>query len=92
MRLVWTDPAALDRQSIYEYLERENPRAALKLDDRFVQVAELLQKRPFLGRPGRIVGTREFVVNPRYILVYRVADEEIRIVAVVHTARQWPPE
>lgn len=91
MRLVWTDPAVADREAIYKYVEAENPRAALALDDRFMRAAERLLSHPHLGRPGRLAGTREFVVNPRYILVYSIEADLLLILAVLHTARQWPP-
>jgi plasmid stabilization system protein ParE len=33
------------------------------------------------------------VVHPSYILIYDVVDKAVvRILRVLHTARQWPPE
>jgi plasmid stabilization system protein ParE len=44
-----------------------------------------------LGRPGRIAGTREFVVSETpYAVPYRVAGADVEILAVVHGARRWP--
>jgi len=44
-----------------------------------------------MGRPGRIVGTRELVVaETAYVVPYRVADREVQIPAVFHGARCWP--
>ena len=34
---------------------------------------------------------RELVVHPSYMLVYDVVGMQVRILSVVHTARQWPP-
>jgi toxin ParE1/3/4 len=45
---------------------------------------------PFLYRPGRVAGTREAVVHPNYILVYRVTAEAVEIVSVVHARQQYP--
>jgi hypothetical protein len=39
MALFWTPEATQDRDEIYDYIEADNPAAALALD-------ELLQKRP----------------------------------------------
>ncbi|WP_303760981.1 type II toxin-antitoxin system RelE/ParE family toxin [Alcanivorax jadensis] len=36
-------------------------------------------------------GTRELIVHPHYMLVYDVQGKRVRILNVVHTARQWPP-
>ncbi|HLL30469.1 MAG TPA: type II toxin-antitoxin system RelE/ParE family toxin, partial [Allosphingosinicella sp.] len=41
--------------------------------------AERLPDHPFLYRPGRAPGTREAVVHPNYILIYRVKGEAVEI-------------
>lgn len=41
-------------------------------------------------RAGRVDGTREAVVHPNYILVYRVGDAAIDILAVLHTRQDYP--
>jgi toxin ParE1/3/4 len=44
-----------------------------------------------MGRPGRVPGTREFVI-PRtpHIVPYRLQGESIQILRVYHGARRWP--
>lgn len=91
MRLVWTEPAIADRHAIYDHIEADNPAAAARLDARFAQTANRLRDHPEMGRPGRIPGTRELVVHPRYLIVYEIAGDTVVILAVVHTSRQWPP-
>jgi len=52
-----------------------------------------LQHHPELGRPGRVPKTRELVVpNLPYILPYYIKKKEVRILAVMHTARKWPDD
>lgn len=91
MKLVWTAPAIADRSVIYDYIDKENPRAAAELDEGFMGSAERLRSYPEIGRPGRVPGTRELVVHKRYILVYELVGETVFVHAVVHTSRQWPP-
>lgn len=45
---------------------------------------------PGLGRTGRIAGTRELVTHRNYILIYDTAGDVVRILRVLHAARQWP--
>jgi toxin ParE1/3/4 len=46
-----------------------------------------------MGRPGRIDGTRELVINSTpYIAAYRIEGETVRILRVLHGAQQWPDE
>jgi len=90
-KLFWTPDAIQDRDNIYDYIETENPSAALDLDQLFEEKSALLINRPNLGRIGRVSETRELVANRNYLLIYDVTDNLIRILNVVHTARQWPP-
>ncbi|WP_251978724.1 type II toxin-antitoxin system RelE/ParE family toxin [Salinicola avicenniae] len=91
MELVWTPEAMQDRDDIYEYIELENPLAALTLDELFSEKAAQLVGHPNSGRPGRVPGSRELVAHPSYMLVYDVVGMQVRVLSVVHTARQWPP-
>ena len=90
MRLEWTEVALADRESIYDYIESDNPRAALALDERFHNRAARLENFPHLGRPGRVANTRELVVHKNYVLVYEIEGEIVRILRVLHTSRLWP--
>lgn len=91
MELFWTPEAILDRDDIYTYIELDDPAAALDLDELFEEKAELLIDHPLLGRIGRVVGTRELVAHRNYILIYDVVGERVRVLNIVHAARQWPP-
>lgn len=94
MELFWTPEATQDREDIYDYIEADNPAAALALDELFAEKAGRLVDHPGLGRPGRVTGTRELVAHQNYILVYDVADDLVRVLRVLrvlHAARQWPP-
>lgn len=61
MELFWTPEATRDRDEIYDYIEADNPAAALALDELFAEKAGRLVDHPGLGRPGRVAGTRELV-------------------------------
>jgi addiction module RelE/StbE family toxin len=91
MALFWTPEAIDDREAIYDYIEGENPIAAIALDELFAGKAGRLADHPVLGRPGRVAGTFELVVHEHYVLVYDVDGDVVRILRVLHTARQWPP-
>ncbi len=92
MRLVWTRLASTDRKEIREYIAQDNPAAALALDELLSEKAFHLVDHPDLGRPGRVTGTRELVAHQNYILVYDTAGDLVRVLRVLHAARQWPPE
>jgi len=84
--------AEADRNEIFDYIAQDNPQAALNLDEDFEAKATTAAQRPKLYKPGRMRGTREIVVRLNYVMVYRIEDDAIDILRVLHAARQWPPE
>lgn len=88
--LYWTPEAIADRGAIYDHIEAKNPAAALALDTLFAEKSGQLTAYPERARAGRVPGTRELVVHRHYLLVYDLIGERIRILRVLHVARQWP--
>ena len=91
MRLLWTPEALDDRRAIYEYIEADNPSAALAFDEFLSEKAKRLIDHPGLGRLGRVPGTRELVAHENYILIYDTTADQVRVLRVLHASRQWPP-
>lgn len=94
MELVWTPEAIQDRDVIYDHIEADKPAAALALDELFSEKAARLSDYPSLGRLGRVAttrDTRELVTHQNYILVYDLDGDLVRVLRVLHAARQWPP-
>ena len=91
MRLEWSPFAITDRERIFDYIEADNPRAAVSMDDRIQDGIGTLHRFPLSGRSGRVEGTRELVIaGTPYIAAYRIAGDTIRILRVLHGARLWP--
>ena len=92
MRLRWTRLAEGDLDAIAEYIGQDSPAAATRVVLELIDQAEtLLSGHTALGRPGRVIGTRELVIQGLpYIIPYRVRDNTIEILRVIHTARRWP--
>jgi toxin ParE1/3/4 len=93
VKVRWTAVARLDRADIVDYIAIDNPRAALKIDEVFSEAAGKLGDFPTLGRMGKIPGIREFIPHESYRLVYEVDEtgNTVWVMALVYTARQWPP-
>lgn len=91
MKVFWVSAAEQDRVEIFDFIAEENPIAAIDMDERFTEAAIRLATHPELGKPGLIAGTRELIPNESYRLVYEVQQDAVWILALVHTARLWPP-
>ncbi len=90
MKVFWAAAAEKDRADILDYISRDNPIAAIRMDELFSDAAARLTKHPRLGKAGSIPGTRELIPHESYRLVYEVRGEKLWILALVHTARMWP--
>jgi len=91
MRPRWTPRALAALARIHGHIAADNPTAADVLRDRAVAYVEtMLMAYPLIGRPGRIGGTRESVIHPSYILVYRVTADGVEILTLRHVAQKWP--
>jgi addiction module RelE/StbE family toxin len=88
MRIRWTPPAAADLQSISDYLREHRPQYRQPTMRKLYERIRALKDAPYLGRPGRIEGTREILFTPMpYIAVYRVREQTIEIWRIWHTAQ-----
>lgn len=76
---------------IVDYIEQFNPAAAASLHRTIVASTEELCSMPYGFRRGRLPGTREMVVHPNYLVVYRVS-EQVEILSVLHTRQEYPSD
>ena len=89
--LEWRPTARADLLAIVDYISDDNPDAAMQLKNAIETKILQLALRPKLYRPGRVVGTREMVVRPNYVVVYSEDAKSIKILRILHAAQQWPP-
>ena len=91
MQITWHRRARHDLQAVRESITEVNPGAARQVAQRILHAVGLLAEQPSLGRPGRVPETRELVITGTpYIAAYRVVDDMIVILRVLHGARRWP--
>jgi len=91
MRVVWTPEAEQDRDEVWQYIAADSVAAAARMDELFSDAAAQLVDFPELGRPGKIACTRELIPHQNYRLVYEIDGDTVWMLALVHTARLWPP-
>ena len=90
LKLVWRARALSDLEAILSFIADRNLAAAAGLLAAIETCTERLPEHPFLYRLERVDGTREAVVHPNYIVIYRVNADEVEIVNVVHARQQYP--
>ena len=91
MRIAWSESALSDLQALRAFIAERDPEAAGKVARAILDGVERLTDFPASGRPGRLPNTRELLIpGSRYLLVYRVRDETLEILRVLHGARRCP--
>ncbi len=91
MRVKWTREALLNLDEAIEYIAADKPMTAAKVGANIWDSTKMLAVHPGIGRPGRVVGTRELVIpGLPFILLYVERDGFIYILRVMHTAMRWP--
>jgi plasmid stabilization system protein ParE len=98
-RLRFSTFALRQLESALAYIADESPKAARKLERAIVARLRRLKRHPSLGRMVPELGLadrREVVVSP-FRIIYRVTDDEVRVLAVIHGRRRLeealpPPE
>ena len=86
-KLRWTPRALARLDEIAAYIARDNPARAASFVRELRTKLEVLREHQ-IGRPGRVYGTKELVLRKHYAAVYRVKDDEVHILTVLHTAQR----
>ncbi len=88
-KLEWSEEALEDIESIANYIEKDSPTYARSVVSKFFEKAEILQKFSELGRKVpelNDITIREIFVYS-YRLIYKLYENKILFVAVVHGKR-----
>ena len=88
--VVWLDEARRDLAEITAYIAQHSPAAARRLNRLIVEQTDILSEHPTLFHAGRVLGTRELVAHPNYVIVYRVTLATVEILNVLHARQQYP--
>lgn len=90
-RVDWLRLALRDMREIAVYIAQDSTETAKDVMKRIWQEGQGLCLLADRGRPGRVPGTRELVLDGLpYFLAYRVKGKVVQILRVIHTSRQWP--
>jgi len=91
VRIRWLRTALRNLDEEASYIAADDPAAARLVVKRIFEAVDQLAEQPSLGRPGRVPGTRELIVDrTRYLIPYRVTRDAIEILRVFHTSRRVP--
>lgn len=87
MKVVYYRGALRDLDEIRSFIARDDPQAAQDVVARIEKVANLLTTSLHLGRSGPRGVRLLSVAKTPYVVIHRVRDDAISIVAIFHTSR-----
>lgn len=94
MNVHWTNNAIEHLANIYEYIALNSPTYAKQMVDRITRRSSQIAGQPYSGRmvpEYQAEDIRELIENP-YRIIYRVKQDQIDVLAVIHGARLLPDE
>jgi plasmid stabilization system protein ParE len=90
-RVIWDTRAKESLKSIILYIKEESPAAARKVRSELLKLTASLNKMPerFSMEPYLEHKGNEYrsIAKWSYKIIYRVAEEEVRILEIIHTRR-----
>jgi toxin ParE1/3/4 len=93
LRIDWHPAARADLAELVQYIADDDPAAAYRVHEGIRNQINTLATHPKLGRPGRVIGTRELVISGTpYIAAYHISGDELTVLRLLHGARRWPPK
>jgi plasmid stabilization system protein ParE len=91
MKVVWSPRAIRHLAALRSYIENDSERNATLVAERILRAVDLLATQPAMGRPGRVLGTRELVVGDTgFIIPYRSRGERLELIAIFRGRQRWP--
>ena len=90
MKVKWTEEALQHLREAYDCIQLDKPSAATRMADLIEAAANYLGLFPAMGRPSKRPGTRELAVaGTPFILVYRVKNSVLEVLALYRGAQDW---
>ena len=90
LRLTWRPRASARLANFINYIADRDPAAAEKLRASIYRSIDHAREFPEAYRRGRRPGTREIVAHRNYIVIYRVAGDELDVLTVIHARQKYP--
>lgn len=86
LKLRWSKRALGRLDSIAAYIAKDNPARAESFIKDIRKKVDILKSQQ-LGTAWQVFGTKQYVLHPNYIAIYRVKNGEVQILTILHSAR-----
>ena len=90
VKIIWTNRSLVDLQDIGDYISRDSVHYARLTLERIIDVTELLESMPFIGRKVPEINEptiRELIIGSYRVIYKTIKEPQIYILTVHHLAR-----
>lgn len=87
LKLRWSKRALGRLDTITAYIAKDNPTRAESFAKELRKKVTILKSHQ-LGTAWQVFGTKQYVLHPNYIAIYRVVRDEVQILTILHAAQE----
>jgi toxin ParE1/3/4 len=87
LKLRWTNRALGRLDTIAAYIAKDNPTRAKTFTQALRKKVDILKSQQ-LGTAWKVFGTKQYVLHPNYIAIYKVKADEVQILTILHSAQE----
>jgi toxin ParE1/3/4 len=87
LKLSWTNRALGRLDAISAYIAKDNPARAQTFTQELRKKVDILTSQQ-IGTAWKVFGTKQYVLHPNYIAIYRVKGDEVQILTILHSAQE----
>ena len=87
LKLRWTNRALARLDHIAAYIAKDNPTRATSFVQELRKKVHILRSQQ-IGTAWHIFGTKQYVLHPNYIAIYRVKQGEVQILTILHSKQE----
>jgi len=94
MNVHWTETAEGHLEAIHDYIARDSREYALRTVDRLTRRSQQIADFPLSGRKVPEFDRDQIreVIEGSYRIIYHIKPDQIDVLAVIHGARNVPPD
>ena len=86
LELRWTNRALGRLNAIAAYIAKDSPKRAETFIQELRKKVDILKSQQ-IGTAWKVFGTKQYVLHPNYIAIYKVKDNEVQILTILHSAQ-----
>ena len=87
LELRWTNRALGRLDLIAANIAKDSPTRAKAFTQELRKKVDILKSQQ-IGTAWKVFGTKQYVLHPNYIAIYKVKDNEVQILTILHSAQK----